>query len=72
MTLSILLIPFGLLLVLWIIFSLLIIWNLLAYVKEMPAAGLLLIVYAIGSIIIMGVSWYYILAIDWGTPLINP
>ncbi len=69
MTLAILLIPYVLLLIVWIVFSLLIMGKLLAIVKDSPAAALLLLVYILGCGLILGVTWYFISGIEWGTPL---
>ena len=69
MTLGILLIPYAILLIVWMIFSLLIMGKLLSIVKDNPTAGLLLLVYIIGGGIILAVSWFFISAIEWGTTL---
>lgn len=43
--------------------------KLVTIVKDSAPAGLLLIVYMVGSVLILGATWYFISMIEWGTPL---
>ncbi|MEK7102855.1 MAG: hypothetical protein AAB870_00745 [Patescibacteria group bacterium] len=69
MTIAVFLIPYLLFLVIWIFFSLLIMGKLLTIVKDSAPAGLLLLVYIMGSALILATTWYFVATIEWGAPL---